>query len=57
MRRQGAEKLVEFLEHQWHGCEAHGLWPDLCYDQVDDHGSSFEEFGDDGVVVVEDGSA
>ena len=27
------------------------------YDLIDDHGCGFEEFGHDGVAVIEDGSA
>ena len=33
------------------------MWPDCSNDLVEDHGCGFEEFGKDGVFVVEDGSA
>ena len=52
-----AEELVQLLEHNGQWGEAHGLRPNLGDDEVDDHGGGFEEFGEDGVVVVEDGSA
>ncbi len=57
MRWHGLEKGFEFLEHVGHGSESHGLGPYNLNDLVEDHGSSFEEFVNDVVVVIEYGSA
>ena len=48
---------MELLKHDGHWCEAHCLRPDLGNDEVDDHGGCLEQFGKNGVAVVEDGSA
>ena len=48
---------MKFLESVWHGRKSHGILPNCVDDLVDDHGSSFEKFGQDGVVVIKDGSA
>ena len=48
---------MEVFEGDGHGCKAHGFFPYRKYDLVEYHGCGFEEFGHDGLSVVEDGSA
>ena len=54
---EAGKELVKVFESDGHGCETHGLLPYCMYDFIDDHGCGFEEFGHDGVAVIEDGSA
>ena len=51
------QKLLEFLEGDGHGAEAHGFWPYRFDKGVDGDGSSFEKLADDGAVVVENCAA
>ena len=45
------KEVVEILKNGGHGFLAHGLWPHVSYDLVEDFGSGCEEFGHDGFVI------
>ena len=48
---------MELLECVGHGSKTHGIRPYCLDDFIDDHGSGFEQFGHDGVPVVQNGAS
>ena len=47
---------MKLFENDGHWLESESVVPELLDDVVEGNGGGFEEFGKDGVVIVEDGA-
>ena len=56
MRRKLSKELMKLFENDRHWLESESVVPELLDDVVEGNGGGFEEFGKDGVVIVEDGA-